>query len=562
MKMSRSPLTTGCVWLAAHLIAACGGASAAPFLALSYEAGGGLPGFMGAGFSVSSGGFFTAGGAGTNISGGTAASMTAANEFEFDSHFSLDGFGPSARNRTVTPTDNSTMTLSFYNNYGPAGLAAANYNELEGTIQGGVGPFNVPGASFVASPGGHIGDEFGGGPPMENLAREGIAVSPPPVSSHFAPLPLGGRSNLDGVFVGRFTVVRGAAFSGGIFLNVVSPGGFFGAPLTLGAPAVVFNTINGPQPLILRAYRINLCGPVNIQNPSDATAAGVNSGNPFGPADVYDVWVQVDPPLPTACPRFHVSEAAFTSDTCTLSAEGFEGATATNTRAPSPITTTSGLAITITPSTTCPMRTRIGIYNLTGAAVSDARPADGVNFVFVSADPGTSATGSCPAGNSSTLTINLPMPVTAFGVHISDWGDFIPGATLTLSTNTGITRQVALTPPALPNGNAMFIGITRAPTPFSQVVLTSTAIGELFGIDRILFGEAPCGYLRPPPPPVFCPGDADGDGAVTFADITSVLENWAFMYPGSTGPGDANDDGAVSFTDITEVLTFWGAVCP
>lgn len=61
------------------------------------------------------------------------------------------------------------------------------------------------------------------------------------------------------------------------------------------------------------------------------------------------------------------------------------------------------------------------------------------------------------------------------------------------------------------------------------------------------------------PPP--CDGDANGDGQVTFADITSVLENFGFTYP-MTGPGDANHDGAVNFADITKVLERWGLPCP
>lgn len=59
-----------------------------------------------------------------------------------------------------------------------------------------------------------------------------------------------------------------------------------------------------------------------------------------------------------------------------------------------------------------------------------------------------------------------------------------------------------------------------------------------------------------------CAGDADGDGAVTFADITNVLANFGVAYPGSTGPGDADHNGAVNFADITEVLANFGAPCP
>ncbi|MBL8746374.1 MAG: endonuclease/exonuclease/phosphatase family protein [Phycisphaerae bacterium] len=63
-------------------------------------------------------------------------------------------------------------------------------------------------------------------------------------------------------------------------------------------------------------------------------------------------------------------------------------------------------------------------------------------------------------------------------------------------------------------------------------------------------------FAAPPPPP--CEGDADGDGVVNFADITSVLANW-----GTSGPaGDADHDGSVNFADITRVLASWGNTCP
>jgi hypothetical protein len=50
-------------------------------------------------------------------------------------------------------------------------------------------------------------------------------------------------------------------------------------------------------------------------------------------------------------------------------------------------------------------------------------------------------------------------------------------------------------------------------------------------------------------------GDADGNGAVNFADVTATLTQW-----GGIGPdGDADCDGDVDFADITEILTNFGA---
>ncbi len=67
-----------------------------------------------------------------------------------------------------------------------------------------------------------------------------------------------------------------------------------------------------------------------------------------------------------------------------------------------------------------------------------------------------------------------------------------------------------------------------------------------------------CADSAPLPP---CPGDANADGAVNFADITSVLTNWLAAYPNNASPGDANHDAVVNFADITAVLTNFGGAC-
>lgn len=62
-----------------------------------------------------------------------------------------------------------------------------------------------------------------------------------------------------------------------------------------------------------------------------------------------------------------------------------------------------------------------------------------------------------------------------------------------------------------------------------------------------------------PPPPCF--GDADGNGAINFADVTAVLANF-----GATGApfmlGDADGNGAVNFSDVTAVLASFNQPCP
>lgn len=69
------------------------------------------------------------------------------------------------------------------------------------------------------------------------------------------------------------------------------------------------------------------------------------------------------------------------------------------------------------------------------------------------------------------------------------------------------------------------------------------------------FAQWGCDDASPPPP---CPGDANGDRAVNFSDITSVLTNWL-----TSGPdGDADHNGAVNFSDVTAVLTAFLSDCP
>ncbi|MDX2116158.1 MAG: hypothetical protein SFZ24_11155 [Planctomycetota bacterium] len=265
------------------VLVASAGAYAAPFNALSFEAGGGVPGIAGEGFTVSSGGFFNTNVTDTVAAQG-AAGFTAANFGEFDSYFALDGFGPAARNRSVGTSNNSTATTSFYGNYGAPGTSTANYDIGE----------SIAGYQFIVGPGSHIGDfgNSGSAASPNNRARAGIGVAPPPVSSTFAPNASGGRSAFDGIFVGRMTVQAGATLSGGMLFNTQAGGS---ANLSLGGPAVAMATENGPQLLALRAYRV---ATVDITAASTTgPAEDPDTGEPiaFGRADVYDLWVQVIP---------------------------------------------------------------------------------------------------------------------------------------------------------------------------------------------------------------------------------------------------------------------------
>lgn len=106
------------------------------------------------------------------------------------------------------------------------------------------------------------------------------------------------------------------------------------------------------------------------------------------------------------------------------------------------------------------------------------------------------------------------------------------------------------------------------PEPFDPSCETESLIsphggaGDTFFWEFVLTVTDPLGLATEArsqifPAPPRCTGDANFDGSIGFADITSVLSNW-----GSGGPyGDADESGTVNFADITSVLTNWGLPC-
>lgn len=58
-----------------------------------------------------------------------------------------------------------------------------------------------------------------------------------------------------------------------------------------------------------------------------------------------------------------------------------------------------------------------------------------------------------------------------------------------------------------------------------------------------------------------CSGDADGNGSVNFADISTVLSNWGSTGSACVSNTDVNRDGTVNFGDITVVLSNFGQMC-
>lgn len=96
----------------------------------------------------------------------------------------------------------------------------------------------------------------------------------------------------------------------------------------------------------------------------------------------------------------------------------------------------------------------------------------------------------------------------------------------------------------LPGGG---MGSAPIPPPFGT-------LGDLF-ISRGP-GVWNIGFTPPPPP---CPGDANGDRRVDFADLNLVLSQFGLLGPGLMG--DVNGDGRVNFTDLNVTLSTFGTSC-
>ncbi len=62
------------------------------------------------------------------------------------------------------------------------------------------------------------------------------------------------------------------------------------------------------------------------------------------------------------------------------------------------------------------------------------------------------------------------------------------------------------------------------------------------------------------PTSTLCPGDANGDQAVNFADLEILLDNWATTVPVDMD-GDFNGDATVNFADLEILLDAWGSNC-
>ena len=100
-------------------------------------------------------------------------------------------------------------------------------------------------------------------------------------------------------------------------------------------------------------------------------------------------------------------------------------------------------------------------------------------------------------------------------------------------------------------------------TPMSRHLLTTAALICFFTVLIVATTELPFsgssnyGLVVLSDPDDACagiPGDIDGSGDVSFADLLAVLANWG---PCVGCPADVNGDGIVDFADLLVVLANW-----
>lgn len=276
---------------AASVLAIAAGTQAAPFTALSYEAGNGLSGVVGQGFSVSSGGFY-------NRTGGTNALQTiqsgdpltwvetATNDVAYDSYMTIDS-GPSWVNSSDTGGDTlSPQIATFY------GYDIDNDPSHQAATASAYAP-----DSFIGMSGDNDGQL-----PYANVATNpanNAVIAPNKAGAGVGRItqsvPSPSKPGQDGVFIAQFTITRGATLSGSMLFTIAdgSPTGA-GGILTLGGAPV---TING-QLFALKAYLVGGKDNLSHSRSGGNTGSGSGSSQRFGNGDVYHLWIETQP-VPT-----------------------------------------------------------------------------------------------------------------------------------------------------------------------------------------------------------------------------------------------------------------------
>lgn len=252
---------------------------ARPFVLSGYEAGGGLAGLLGDGFTTTGAGFYNPTGALTNSDVQPApASLPWSDAQSYDSYFTL-----SQAPARITAADGGGDTLS------PQILSFYGYTD------------SLDAPVTIAATGSHIGatgDNDGFGPypvvtPVER-ARAGIMHDASSGTQALASA-INPRSGQHGVFIAQLTLNRGASLAGGIVARfIAAPGDVRAATLMLNGPAALVETSPGLFEFVrLRSYVVG-----QHENLGHSRSGGnvvLTTSGRFGAADVWHLWVEVVP---------------------------------------------------------------------------------------------------------------------------------------------------------------------------------------------------------------------------------------------------------------------------
>jgi hapalindole H/12-epi-hapalindole U/12-epi-fischerindole U synthase len=223
----------------------------------------------------------------------------------------------------------------------------------------------------------------------------------------------------------------------------------------------------------------------------------------------------------------------------------------------------------------------VGVLNPTGGTFYPAGAPEGNNvaLIYLSGDAGAgpvalrqALTGhTYQAGSRYTLTVEVGNIASGFGAppfnSFFDLDGFPGYQVQFLAGNVVVAQDNNTLAASIPEGEFRTSTVVFDVTP-GNAAIGATVTVRLVNLNTPGTADAPgievnFDHVRveAAPIPVACAGDANGDTAVNFADITSVLGSFGASYAPGTGPGDADRNGVVNFADITVVLGNFGAGC-
>ena len=173
-----------------------------------------------------------------------------------------------------------------------------------------------------------------------------------------------------------------------------------------------------------------------------------------------------------------------------------------------------------------------------------------------------------PASGGQRLSYRKS-PTQFFNATVDGSAVDVPGFTIDRVSSTGLLhRHLTLvlddgdTDPLTPVRTGIYvvslqlnIGSEAAPPVYEVINGGMGAAGDAAQLAAVQYFTQ---LLNPPP----CPGDLDGDRAVSLTDLAILLANFGVGSGATRAQGDLNGDGAVNLTDLASLLASFGSSCP